>query len=85
LNAVLNDVLPIGFVFADTGEKTATWDLADIVPTENVTTTYDVKIDASIIAGKYINTATVSADDVDGVSAKTDLEVKKVLVLGVKK
>jgi len=82
LNAVLDDVLPIGFVFVDTGNTTATWNLNDIVPTESVTTTYDVKIDASILAGKYINTATVSADDVDGVSAKADLEVKEVLVLG---
>jgi len=82
LNAVLDDVLPIGFVFVDTGNTTATWNLNDIVPTESVTTTYDVKIDASILAGKYVNTATVSADDVDSISAKADLEIKEVLVLG---
>ena len=82
LNAVLTDTLPVGFVFADTGETTATWPLGDIVPTESVSKTYAVKIDSSILAGKYINTAAVSADEVKPVSAQATLEIRELQVLG---
>ena len=81
-NAVLTDTLPAGFVFTDTGTTTATWKLGDIVPTESVTKTYEVKIDASALAGKYVNTATVQADEVAPVSAQVSLEVREVKVLG---
>jgi len=82
LNAVLTDTLPSGFVFADSGKTTMTWNLGDIVPTEKVTKTYQVKVDVSTLAGKYVNTATVKADDVNPVSAKATLEIKEVQVLG---
>jgi len=81
-NTVLIDSLPTGFVFADTGETTATWKLGDLVPTEEVTKTYEVKIDASTLAGKYVNTAVVKADDVPSISASATIEVKEVKVLG---
>lgn len=81
-NATLHDVLPTGFVFADTGKTEMTWDLADIVPTESVTITYNAKVDVSSLAGKYVNTATAAADDVDEINATASLEVREVQVLG---
>ncbi len=81
-NATLVDVLPTGFVFADTGKTTMTWELGDIAPTESVTITYDAKADVSTLAGKYINTATAAADDVDDIDATASLEIREVQVLG---
>jgi len=37
---------------------------------------------ASTLAGKYLNTATVTADEVPSISAQVSLEVKEVKVLG---
>jgi len=82
LNAVLTDTLPTGFVFTDNNAKSHTWALGDIVPSETVTKTYEVKIDASIPAGKYKNTATVKANNTDPLTAQATLEVKEVKVLG---
>ncbi|MDD5715251.1 MAG: SdrD B-like domain-containing protein [Patescibacteria group bacterium] len=82
MNAVLTDTLPAGFVFADTGKSTKTWKLGDIVPDEVVTKTYTVKVDASTIAGKYTNLATVKADDTPVITAKAAVEVRTPKVLG---
>jgi len=81
-NVVLTDVLPTGFVFKDNGNTSNTWQLGDIVPTETISVTYDVMIDSSMLAGKYINTASVIADNVSNKSDQASLEIRAIQVLG---
>ncbi|MFA5051681.1 MAG: SdrD B-like domain-containing protein [Patescibacteria group bacterium] len=81
-NVILTDTLPQGMVFADNNTTTHSWNLGDLVPTESVTTTYAVKVDAGIIPGKYVNTASAKADDVASVMAQANVEVIAGQVLG---
>lgn len=82
LNVTLTDVLPKGLVFTKDGTTTRTWKLDDIVPTENVTITYAVIIDASTISGKYVNVAVATADDTPRVDDNATVEVREIQVLG---
>ena len=81
LNTILTDTLPSGLTFID-GKTTTTWNLGDIVPTEKVTKTYVVYVGADTLPGRYVNTASVKADDVASVTAQATTEVKQVAVLG---
>ena len=81
-NIVLEDQLSDGFVFAETDQTIKTWELGDLAPFESVTKTYDVIIDESVLDDKYINIATVTADDINSLSAQASLEVREVEVLG---
>ncbi|MFA6553377.1 MAG: DUF11 domain-containing protein, partial [Patescibacteria group bacterium] len=82
LNVTLTDTLPQGMVFADNNTINHTWDLGDLVPTESVTRTYEVKVDSGTLPGKYVNTATAKADSTVSVSAQANVEVIAGTVLG---
>ncbi|MFA6098649.1 MAG: DUF4215 domain-containing protein [Patescibacteria group bacterium] len=83
MNAVLVDKLPAGLIYAGTKDQTtATWKLGDIAPTETITKTYQATVLPKTEPGKYVNTASVSADDVAKISANATVEVRKVAVLG---
>ncbi len=87
MQVMLTDTLPLGFTFAkadgtSSGERTYTWDLGDLVPDESATRTYQVKVDMAMQAGKYPNTASVAADDVNEITATATAEIRAVSVLG---
>ncbi|MFH1597989.1 MAG: hypothetical protein ABIB97_02875 [Patescibacteria group bacterium] len=82
LNVKLVDILPEGFTFTESGSYTHSWELGDLVPGEVKDVTYEVKVDASMQNGKYINLAVASADDVNDVNDKVSLEVRAGQVLG---
>lgn len=81
-NVILTDTVPQGMVFADNNTVNHSWNLGDLVPSESVTTTYQVKVDAGTIPGKYVNKAIASADDVNGITAQVTFEVVAGQVLG---
>lgn len=82
-NAVLTDTLPAGFTFSDDGSAIKTWALGDIEPGQTKNLEYNAAIGGSVASGIYANIAQVSADNYDPARDSTDLEVKKVEVLGV--
>jgi uncharacterized repeat protein (TIGR01451 family) len=82
IKVVLVDILPTGMIFSDNGLATLTWVLGDIAVGQSITKTYDVKLDAALLAGKYFNNASAKADNSNSVATKIGLEVKEVQVLG---
>lgn len=81
-NVILDDKLPDGLTFIETGETTANWKLGDIATGASVNKIYKVKLDLALLPNKYLNTATAKADNTDSISAQATLEVADVKVLG---
>lgn len=79
----LTDTLPAGFTFVDNGTATMTYSFGDIEPGKTVATSYSVKIDASVVAGTYTNTATLTAANHANLSAVKSIDIKTPVVLGV--
>ena len=82
-NVVLSDELPNGFTSAIDNSKILTFSLGDILPGENRTTTYKVKISDNAPAGIYANLARASASNHDPIVDTVNLEVRKVETLGI--
>jgi uncharacterized repeat protein (TIGR01451 family) len=86
-NVTLTDTLPTGLTYLDadgknTGETTKTWTWATLAAGASQTVTYKTHVDSNATAKQYINSATVKADGVMGVTAKATSEVRTPTVLG---
>ena len=81
-NVVLSDELPIGFTFADDGERIRTWELGDMKPGDKITKEYEVNVDSNQAAGTYDNIAEVDADNHEKLSDIAPIEVRIPIVLG---
>lgn len=82
-NVRLSDKLPKGFVFADTGKDTKTWDIGTLKAHHQRVINYPVKLADNVKAGKYDNLATVLSNELDPQTAKATVEVKVPQVLGL--
>jgi uncharacterized repeat protein (TIGR01451 family) len=82
INVILTDRLPEGFVFDGTDEAVKVWQLGNMAPNTSKTVTYAVKVKNNVTAGIYENLAVVGADNADDKSAKVDVEVRLISVLG---
>lgn len=82
INVILTDTLPDGFVFDGTDEVVKVWQLGDMAPGDSKTITYAVNVKNDVTAGLYENLAVTSADNADEKSAKVDVEVREIAVLG---
>ena len=80
-NVVLEDVLPGGFVFSDTGKDTKTWDIGELKAGETKDVVYLVNIKDDVLPNTYINTATVKSLNNDPIIARAELEIKPIKVL----
>ncbi|MFA6271901.1 MAG: SdrD B-like domain-containing protein [Patescibacteria group bacterium] len=82
INVILTDRLPEGFVYDGTDEVVKVWNLGDMAPNAVKTITYAVKVQSNVTAGVYENLAVVGADNAADKSAKADVEVRLISVLG---
>ncbi|MBU2235484.1 DUF11 domain-containing protein, partial [Patescibacteria group bacterium] len=82
INVILTDTLPEGFVFDGTDEVVKVWNLGNMVPGAFKTVTYAVNVKDDVTPGVYENLAVVNADNADEKSAKVDVEVRAIVVLG---
>jgi uncharacterized repeat protein (TIGR01451 family) len=82
INVILTDRLPEGFVFDGTEDVVKMWNLGNMAPDASKTVTYAVKVKDSVTAGTYENLAVVGADNADEKTAKVDVEVRLISVLG---
>ncbi|MFH1207571.1 MAG: NEW3 domain-containing protein [Patescibacteria group bacterium] len=86
-NVTLTDTLPAGLTYLDTngvntGETTKTWTWTTIAAGASETVTYKTHVDSKATAKQYVNSATVKADGVPGVTATATSEVRTPSVLG---
>lgn len=82
-NVKVTDTLPAGFTLEANGQSTINYDFGDIIAGQTVATSFSVKIDASVVAGTYTNTATLTASNYANLSAAKSIDVKNPTVLGV--
>lgn len=82
-NATLTDTLPAGFTFSGSGDTAKTWPLGDIEPGQTKNIEYNVAVSGSAAAGIYANLARAAADNHGPITDSTDLEVRKVEILGI--
>ncbi|MFA6525721.1 MAG: SdrD B-like domain-containing protein [Patescibacteria group bacterium] len=82
INVILTDRLPEGLVYDGTDDVVKVWNLGNMAPNATKTITYAVKVTSNITAGIYENVATVGADNAADKSAKADVEVRLISVLG---
>jgi uncharacterized repeat protein (TIGR01451 family) len=78
---VLDDVLPEGFIFSDTGKKSKTWKIGDLKAGETKDIVYFVDILDDATPKTYVNTATAKSLNSDPVVARAELTVKPIKVL----
>jgi len=81
-NVTLLDALPNGFTFSATGQSTRTWALGNLSPNETKNISYTALVDASVLSGSYINTATVTAGNHVSLSDTATVQVTAGEVLG---
>ncbi len=62
-NVILEDTLPIGFVYADTGLTFREWDFGDMKIGDSKTITYNATLNEGLGEGDYVNTAYVNASN----------------------
>lgn len=74
-NVNVTDTLPEGLVFVEDKSTSYTWSLGDIPAGESRDAHYQVMVLDTAEAGSYTNTAVVSADNNDDVSATANVEV----------
>jgi uncharacterized repeat protein (TIGR01451 family) len=79
--ATLTDVLPDGFLFADSGKNSKTWQMGDIKAGATKDVVYFVDISSKAEPKRYTNTATLTSLNYDPVIARADIEVKPIRVL----
>ncbi|MDP3964052.1 MAG: SdrD B-like domain-containing protein [bacterium] len=82
VNLTVNDVLPLGLTFSETGSTNREWNLESLEAGESVSFSYDVLIGATTAASPYRNLVTVTSDNHDPVTGAVDLEVRSGAVLG---
>ncbi|MDD5567337.1 MAG: SpaA isopeptide-forming pilin-related protein [Patescibacteria group bacterium] len=83
VNLVLNDTLPSGFTFVDTGGNTRTWKLGDLKSGESTSVAYAALIDDTVaVDAFYDNLASLTADNHENLTAIASLEVRAGAVLG---
>ncbi|MBI3114936.1 MAG: DUF11 domain-containing protein, partial [Candidatus Kerfeldbacteria bacterium] len=82
VGVTLTDSLPDGFTFTDTGEQNRVLALGVLAVGATKTITYEVTVDPETNAGRYVNTATVTADNHDGLVARASVDVRTPSVLG---
>jgi LPXTG-site transpeptidase (sortase) family protein len=80
INTILKDSLPEGFSYKDSKED-GEWDLGEMIRGDTKTITFDAVISSDQKPGKYVNTATVKADNSDEYKDSAEVEV---LGIGVK-
>lgn len=78
-NVLLEDVLPGGFTYVDTGTDTRSWNLGNMFPGDTETRIYDVHVGADVEPGIYVNTAVVSATNHGQRSDTASVRVRGVL------
>ncbi len=83
VNVVIIDTLPGGLTYADTGDQSRTWTYDVLGAGESKILTFPVKVSSSIAAGDYVNTAKLTADNNDPLTASAKLTVKVPQVLGL--
>lgn len=83
VNATIVDVLPIGLVFAESGNREKTWFFESIPEGEFKQLAYLVNVDDDARMGIYTNKVSVSASNHGEVSTTSDLMVEEIMVLGV--
>lgn len=81
-NVRIHDTLPTGFHYSDTGSSKRVWAIGTLMIGEIRTIRYDVSIDKNVIAGKYDNKATASADVTPSQHATSTVAVHAPKVLG---
>jgi len=81
-NVKINDTLPSGFSFSDTGLNTKEWDLGTIAAGAEQTISYQVIVATNVPAGNYENVAVVSASNQGNISAIVMTPVTLGVVLG---
>ena len=81
-NVILTDTLPDGLTYTDTGLSTREWDLGTLGAGSEKTITYQVLVDEDVVAGNYLNTVEVTANDLDPVSDEATIEIREGEVLG---
>ncbi len=81
-NVKVTDTLPAGFTFTADGTATGTFVIGDLVPGQNSTLTYDVKVGAAVATGTYENTAVAKADNTEQLTVTAPVEVRAPIVLG---
>lgn len=80
-NTILKDKLPAGLSYMDDGKSEREWILGDLKTGEVKEFKYRVKIAKDAEAKKYVNTATLKADNHNEISASATTEVRKIEVL----
>ncbi|MDX1535592.1 MAG: NEW3 domain-containing protein [Candidatus Spechtbacterales bacterium] len=78
-NVLLEDDLPAGFTYLETGTNTRSWNLGNMFPGDSITRTYDVEVGSSVEPGDYVNTAIVSATNHGQRSDTASVRVGEVL------
>lgn len=80
-NVKLADTLPAGFTF-ENGTYIMAYSFGNIEAGKTVANTYAVKIDASMVAGTYSNTATITADNHANLTDSVSINITQPKVLG---
>ncbi|MHA1482665.1 MAG: DUF7507 domain-containing protein [Candidatus Heimdallarchaeaceae archaeon] len=81
-NIILNDTLPSGFTYTDTGLSTREWNLGTIGEGSEETTIYQVFVGEDVMPGNYSNTAEAKSDSLSSVSDDATIEIRAGEVLG---
>jgi len=81
-NVILSDILPDGFIFADSNKTSMNWQLGDITAGNSINTSYKVLIGDKVADGIYANLAQASADNNKNVTDSVNVKVGKPQVLG---
>ncbi|MBI5405347.1 MAG: DUF11 domain-containing protein [Candidatus Kerfeldbacteria bacterium] len=82
-NVVMNDTLPVGFTFVDTGLATKSTNVGDLAPGASKSFTFLVNISGTQAAGIYTNTATAQGSNTLLVTATSNVDVRVPSVLGI--
>ncbi|MFH0853127.1 MAG: SdrD B-like domain-containing protein [bacterium] len=83
INVVVDDILPTGLVFAETGLQTGQFPIGNLEPDQSKTITYNVIVGSNVLSGVYDNIAKASSDNTKSVEDDAEIQVKIPEVLGV--
>lgn len=81
-NVIVEDTLPKGLTFVDTGLTVRAWKLGNIAPGKSMVITYDVQI-GDKTTGIKKNVAVVAADGIPAVKAVAPVDIRQPKVLGL--
>ncbi|MEW6610412.1 MAG: DUF11 domain-containing protein [Patescibacteria group bacterium] len=81
-NVTVEDVLPTGFTFTDSGTSIRIFTVGDLAVGQSATIPYIVHVAAEVAGGIATNFATARADNAGPASATTDVEIRTIQVRG---